>query len=175
MSGDAILFRSDAKCVRVNKLVNDLVVCLSLSVSLLIDLSPILSFLNIQHFFISFLPCLETPLPHFLYPLLFPFSLSLYTPLPQYFHPPIFFTSPLPSVQLRRNSVRSWVFAHSTRTAKLLVLFNATLFCPCVIHVMRHCQFNTEIMQCFTAAYILSLTCGLRQWYVLGPAQERTD
>ena len=59
MSGDAILFRSDAQCVRVNKLVNDLVVCLSLSVSLLIDLSPIPSFkiLNIFYLLSSLLGC----------------------------------------------------------------------------------------------------------------------
>ena len=35
------------------------------------------------------------PLPHFLYPLLFPFPLSLYTPLPPYFHQPILFTPPV--------------------------------------------------------------------------------
>ena len=53
------------------------------------------------------------------------------------------------------------------------MLFKATLFCPCVIPVVLHCQLNTEIMPCFTAAYILSLTCGLRQ--LNGPAQERTE
>ena len=87
MNGDAILFRSNAQCVGVNKLMNDLVVCLSLSVSILIDLSPILSFKTIQHFF-----NLLSSLMGFLYPLLSPFSLSLYTPLPPNFHPPIFFT-----------------------------------------------------------------------------------
>ena len=70
-----------------------------------------------------------------------------------------------------RNSVRSWVFAHSTRRVKLLC--KATWFCPSVIPVMFHCQL-TQTMQSFTAVDILSLTCGLRQWYVLGPAQERT-
>ena len=56
MSSDAILFRFDEQCVRVNKLVNDLVVCLSLSVSLLLDLSPLLSFKHTQHFLCPFFP-----------------------------------------------------------------------------------------------------------------------
>jgi hypothetical protein len=53
------------------------------------------------------------------------------------------------------------------------LLCKATWFCPSVIPVMFHCQL-TQTMQSFTAVDILSLTCGLRQWYVLGPAQERT-
>ena len=36
------------------------------------------------------------------------------------------------------------VLAHLTRRAKLLVLFKANLFCPCVTLVMFHCQFNTD-------------------------------
>ena len=109
--------------------------CLTLSVSLLIYLSPSLP-LKILNIF-SLPLCLAAPrplllpLPHFLYPLLFPFSLFLYTPLPPFFHPPILFNPP-------------GVIAHSTRRAKLLVLFKANLFCPCVIPVMFHCQFNTD-------------------------------
>ena len=66
----------------------------------------------------------------------------------------LYSTNPIHAVS--RNSVRSWVFSH-----------------PSVIPVMFHCQL-TQTMHSFTAVDILSLTCGLRQWYVLGPAQERT-
>ena len=52
-------------------------------------------------------------------------------------------------------------------------LCKATWFCPSVISVGFHCQL-TQTMESFTAVDILSLTCGLRQWYVLGPGQERT-
>ena len=52
MSGVAIPYRSDAQYVRVNKLV----VCLSLSVSLLISPSPIPSFKHTKYFLSPFLP-----------------------------------------------------------------------------------------------------------------------
>ena len=91
----AIPFRSDAQCVRVNKFVR----LSHLSVSLLIYLSPSLPFKNTQNVLPSSLlggpsPS-PSPTPHFLYPLLFPFSLSLYTPLPPYFYPPILFNPPV--------------------------------------------------------------------------------
>ena len=78
---------------------SDLAVCLSLSVSLVIYLSPFLP-LKYSTCSISLLPCLvapaplRLPLPHFLYPIPFPFSLSMYTPIHPYFHPPILFTHP---------------------------------------------------------------------------------
>ena len=90
MSSAAILFRSDAQCVRVNKLVRlSHFICLSSDLPL-----PILNMFSLP-------PCLAAPrplllsLPHFLYPLLFPFSLFLYTRLPPYFHPPILFNPPV--------------------------------------------------------------------------------
>ena len=65
MSDAAVLFRSDAQCVTVNKLVSDLVVCLSLAVSLLFYLSPSLP-LNIRNIFDlpSSLPDRPSPVPH---------------------------------------------------------------------------------------------------------------
>ena len=119
--------------------------CLTLSVSLLIYPSPSLP-LKILNIF-SLLPCLAAPRPlllplhHFVYPLLFPFSLFLYTPLPPYFHPPILFNPPVILIKPQFGTVMG---AHSTRRAKLLVLYKANLFCPCVIPVMFHCQFNTD-------------------------------
>ena len=102
MSGGAILFRSDAQCVTENKLVSDLAVSLSLSlsVSILIYLSPSLPLKILNIFYHpSSLPGrpspLGLPLPHFRYPLPFPFSMSLYTPLHPYFHPPVLFTPPV--------------------------------------------------------------------------------
>ena len=64
----------------MNKLVNDMAVCLSLSVSLLIYLPPSLP-LNILKIVVSLSPCLPLfllplPLPHFICPLLFPSPLS---------------------------------------------------------------------------------------------------
>ena len=52
MSGVAIPYRSDAQCVRVNKLV----VCLCLSVFLLISPPPIPSFKHTKYFLSPFLP-----------------------------------------------------------------------------------------------------------------------
>ena len=144
MSSAAIRFRSDAQCVRVNTFVRFF---FSLCLSVFWFTSPHHFLLKILNIF-SLPPWLAAsrrlplPLPHFLYPLLFPFPLSLYTPLPPYFHQPILFTPPVILIKLKRNSVRSWVFAHSTRTAKLLVPFKANLICPCVIPVLFHCQFN---------------------------------
>ena len=52
MTGVAIPYRSDAQCVRVNKLV----VCLCLSVFLLISPPPIPSFKHTKYFLSPFLP-----------------------------------------------------------------------------------------------------------------------
>ena len=52
MSGVSIPYRSDAQCVRVNKLV----VCLCLSVFLLISHPPIPSFKHTKYFLSPFLP-----------------------------------------------------------------------------------------------------------------------
>ena len=130
MSGVAIPYRSDAQCVRVNKLV----VCLCLSVFLLISPPPIPSFKHTKYFLSPFLPdwpplSLSLTLPHFLYPLLFPLSLSLYTRLPYI----LYSTNPIHSVS--RNSVRSWVFAHSTKRVKLLVQSNLVLSVGNTCHV----------------------------------------
>ena len=123
--------------------------------------------LNIPNISISLPPWLAAPLPlplplpltlpHFLYSLLFPLSLSLYTRLPPYFIPPILFTPPA-AIQYGHG------YLHIRQ-----VEWNYCAKQP----VMFHCQL-TQTMQSFTAVDILSLTCGLRQWYVLGPAQERT-
>ena len=97
MSSAAIRFRSDAQCVRVNKFVR---LFFSLCLSLFCFTSPHPILLKILNMF-SLPPCLAAlrrlplPLPHFLYPLLFPFSLSLYTRLPPYFHQPILFNPPV--------------------------------------------------------------------------------
>ena len=75
------------------------VVFISLSVSLLIYLSPSHPFKILNIFSLppslAALRRLPLPLPHFLYPLLFPFSMSLYTRLPPYFHQPILFNPPV--------------------------------------------------------------------------------
>ena len=148
MSSAAILFRSDAQCVSVNMFVR-----LSHFVFLpLIYLSPSLPLKMLNIF--SLPPCLAAPrplplpiplplpLPRFLYPLLFLFSLSLYTPLPPYFHTPILFTPPVILIKPQFGTVMG--ICTLTRRAKLLVLFKANLFCPWVIPVMFHCQFNTD-------------------------------
>ena len=96
MSKAAILFRSDAQCVRVNKFVklSHFIICLPSDLPL-----PIPSFKIFNIF--SLTPCLAAPrplllpLPQFLYPLLFSFLLFLYTPIPPYFHPPILFNHPV--------------------------------------------------------------------------------
>jgi len=164
MSGVAIPYRSDAQCVRVNKLV----VCLCLSVFLLISHPPSLP-LNIQNIVYLSSSLTGRPSPSRSPSLSLSSTISLITVS---LHPSssiLYSTNPFHPAS--RNSVRSWVFAHSTRRVKLLC--KATWFCPSVIPVMFHCQL-TQTMQSFTAVDILSLTCGLRQWYVLGPAQERT-
>ena len=91
--------------------------------------------------------------------------ITVYTRLPTYFIPPILFT---PSVAIQYGHG----YLHS-RQEEWNYLCKAIWFCPSVIPVMFHCQL-TQTMHSFTAVDILSLTCGLRQWYVLGPAQERT-
>ena len=93
MSGVAIPYRSDAQCVRVNKLV----VCLCLSVFLLISHPPSLP-LNIQNivYLSSSLTGRPSPSrsPSLSLSSTIPLSLSLYTRLPPYFIPPILFTPP---------------------------------------------------------------------------------
>ena len=160
MSGVAIPYRSDAQCVRVNKLV----VCLSLSVSLPISPPPSLP-LNIPNIFYlpSSLPGCPSP------------SLSLSSTISLItvsLHPSSsIFSSTNPFHPASRNSVRSWVFAHSTRRVKLLVQSNLVLSVGNTCHVSL--SINTDNAKLHCRGYF-SLTCGLRQWYVLGPAQERT-
>ena len=95
MSSAAILFRSDAQCVRVNRFVR-----LSHFICLPSDLPlPIPSFKNTQHVLPSSLLGSPSPSPSFTPSVslssTFPFSLILYTPLPPYFHPPILFNPPV--------------------------------------------------------------------------------
>ena len=83
-----------------------------------------------------------------------PFSHYIYPPSPTIFHSSFsifthFFiisstTVFHPFIPLNCNSVRPWVFAHSTQTAKLFILFKTTFLCHCVIPVRLHCQFNTH-------------------------------
>ena len=54
------------------------------------------------------------------------------------------------------------VFAHSTQTVKLFILFKATFLCHCVTPVRLHCQFNTDNGMLQLPLNILSLACGLR-------------
>ena len=120
--------------------------CLTLPVSLLIYLSPSLP-LKILIIF-SLPPCLAAPrplplpLPHF--PLLFPFSLSLYTPLPPYFHPPILFTPPVILIKSQFGTVMDICTFDKTSEATCAIQGKLVLSCPCVIPVMFHCQFNTD-------------------------------
>ena len=128
MSGVAIPYRSDAQCVRVNKLV----VCLCLSVFLLISPPPSIP-LNIPNIF--YLPSSLTGRPS---PSHSP-SLSLFSTISLItvsLHPSsyiLYSTNPIHPVS--RNSVRSWVFAHSTRRVKLLVQSNLVLSVGNTCHV----------------------------------------
>ena len=128
MSGVAIPYRSDAQCVRVNKLV----VCLCLSVFLLISPPPSIP-LNIPNIF--YLPSSLTGCPS---PSHSP-SLSLFSTISLItvsLHPSsyiLYSTNPIHPVS--RNSVRSWVFAHSTRRVKLLVQSNLVLSVGNTCHV----------------------------------------
>ena len=126
MSGVAIPHRSDAQCVRVNKLV----VCLCLSVFLLISPPPSLP-LNIPNIF--YLPSSLTSRPSPSPSLSLSSTISLVTVS---LHPSsyiLYSTNPIHSVS--RNSVRSWVFAHSTRRVKLLVQSNLVLSVGNTCHV----------------------------------------
>ena len=128
MSGVAIPYRSDAQRVRVNKLV----VCLCLSVFLLISPPPIPSFKHTNYFLSPFLP--DWP----------PLSLSLsLTFFILYYFPyhclstPVFLHTLIHQSYspVSRNSVRSWVCAHSTRRVKLLVQSNLVLSVGNTCHV----------------------------------------
>ena len=126
MSGVAIPYRSDAQCVRVNKLV----VCLCLSVFLLISPPPSLP-LNIPNIF--YLPSSLTGRPSPSPSLSLSSTISLITVS---LHPSsyiLYSTNPIHPVS--RNSVRSWVFAHSTRRVKLLVQSNLVLSVGNTCHV----------------------------------------
>ena len=128
MTGVAIPYRSDAQCVRVNKLV----VCLFLSVFLLISPPPSLP-LNIPNIF--YLPSSVTgrPSPCHSPSLSLSSTISLITVS---LHPSsyiLYSTNPIHPVS--RNSVRSWVFAHSTRRVKLLVQSNLVLSVGNTCHV----------------------------------------
>ena len=126
MSGVAIPYRSDAQCVRVNKLV----VCLCLSVLLLISPPPPSLPLNIPNIF--YLPSSLTGRPSHSPSLSLSSTISLITVS---LHPSsyiLYSTNPIHPVS--RNSVRSWVFAHSTRV-KLLVQSNLVLSVGNTCHV----------------------------------------
>jgi len=120
--------------------------CLTLSVSLLIYLSPSLP-LKILNIF-SLPPCLAVSrpllltLPQFLYPLLFPFSLFLYTSLPPYFHPPILFNPPVILIKPQIGTVMGNCTFDMKSEATYAI--QGKLVLSCVIPVMFHCQFNTD-------------------------------
>ena len=127
MSGVAIPYRSDAQCVRVNKLV----VCLCLS-SCWFHIPPSLP-LNIPNIF--YLPSSLTGRhsPSHSPSLSLSSTISLITVS---LHPSssiLYSTNPFHRAS--RNSVRSWVFAHSTRMVKLLVQSNRVLSVGNTCHV----------------------------------------
>ena len=103
--------------------------CLSLSVFLLISHPPIASFKHTKYFLSPFLPDSPSHSPSLslsstislITVSLHPSSSILYSTNP--FHP------------ASRNSVRSWVFAHSTRRVKLLVQSNRVLSVGNTCHV----------------------------------------
>ena len=109
---------------------------------------PIPSFKILNIF--SLPPCLapRRPLPFidFLYPLLFPFSLSLYTPLPLYFHPPILFTPPIILIKSQFGTDMCICTFDKKSEATCAIQGKLVLSCPCVIclPVMFRCQFNTD-------------------------------
>ena len=128
MSGVAIPYRSDAQCVRVNKLV----VCLCLSVFLLISHPPSLP-LNIQNIVYLSSSLTGRPSPSRSPSLSLSSTISLITVS---LHPSsyiLYSTNPIHPVS--RNSVRSWAFAHSTRRVKLLVQSNLVLSVGNTCHV----------------------------------------
>ena len=141
MSGVAIPYRSDAQCVRVNKLV----VCLCLSVFLLISHPPSLP-LNIQNIF--YLPSSLTgrPSPSRSPSLSLSSTISLITVS---LHPSssiLYSTNPFHPAS--RNSVRSWVFAHSTRRVKLLVQSNLVLSVGNTCHVSLSINTDNAKLHC---------------------------
>ena len=128
MSGVAIPYRSDAQCVGVNKLV----VCLCLSVFLLISPPPIPSFKHTKYF-LSPSSLTGRPSPSHSPSLSLSSTISLITVS---LHPSsyiLYSTNPIHPVS--RNSVRSWVYAHSTRRVKLLVQSNLVLSVGNTCHV----------------------------------------
>ena len=136
--------RSDAQCVRVNKLV----VCLCLSVFLLISppsLPPSLS-LNIPSIFYlpSSLP--GRPSPFHSSSLSLSSTISLITVS---LHPSSsILSSTNPFHPASRNSVRSWVFAHSTRRVKLLVQSNLVLSVGNTCHVSLSINTDNAKLHC---------------------------
>ena len=135
-------YRSDAQCVRVNKLV----VCLCLSVFLLISPPPIPSFKHTKYFLSPFLPdwpplSLSLSLTFFIL-YYFPYH-CLSTPV---FLHTLFHQSFSP--RQVRNSVRSWVFAHSSRRVKLLVQSNLVLSVGNTCHVSLSINTDNAKLHC---------------------------
>jgi len=145
MSGVAIPYRSDAQCVRVNKLV----VCLCLSVFLLISPPPSLP-LNIPNIF--YLPSSLTGRPSPCHSPCHSPSLSLSSTISLItvsLHPSssiLYSTNPFHPAS--RNSVRSWVFAHSTRRVKLLVQSNLVLSVGNTCHVSLSINTDNAKLHC---------------------------
>ena len=142
MSGVAIPYRSDAECVRVNKLV----LCLRLSVFLLISHPPIPSFKHTKYFLSPFLPdwpplSLSRSLTFFIL-YYFPYH-CLSTPV---FLHTLFHQSFSPRQQ--QYSVRSWVFAHSTRRVNLLVQSNLVLSVGNTCHVSLSINTDNAKLHC---------------------------
>ena len=144
MSGVAIPYRSDAQCVRVNKLV----VCLCLSVFLLISHPPIPSFKHTKYFLSPFLP----DWPPLSLSLSLTFSLSLSSTISLItvsLHPSssiLYSTNPFHPAS--RNSVRSRVFAHSTSRVKLVVQSNLVLSVGNTCHVSLSINTDNAKLHC---------------------------
>ena len=144
MSGVAIPYRSDAQCVRVNKLV----VFLCLSVFLLISHPPIPPSLPLNIPNVFYLPSSLTgrPSPSHSPSLSLSSTISLITVS---LHPS---SSILYSTKTfhpaSRNSVRSWVFAHSTRRVKLLVQSNLVLSVGNTCHVSLSINTDNAKLHC---------------------------
>ena len=140
MSGVAIPYRSDVQCVRVNKLV----VCLS---SCWFHIPPSLP-LNIPNIFYlpSSLTGRPSPSPSHSPSLSLSSTISLITVS---LHPSssiLYSTNPFHPAS--RNSVRSWVFAHSTRRVKLLVQSNLVLSVGNTGHVSLSINTDNAKLHC---------------------------
>ena len=145
MNGVAIPYRSDAQCVRVNKLV----VCLCLSVFLLISHPPIPSFKHTKYFYLpSSLTGRPSPSPSPSHSS----SLSLFSTfslITVSLHPSssiLYSTNPFHPAS--RNSVRSRVFAHSTSRVKLLMQSNLVLFVGNTCHVSLSINTDNAKLHC---------------------------